>query len=84
MSNVLDELLRGLGNAVTDICHKVVEEPYFGRVVTEGTTHIDVATEDAALPEFPRATGAIIQPKNAPDLASERGGGAAEVEPGKD
>jgi hypothetical protein len=30
-----DEFTKGLGDAVADIRQKVVEEPYFGRAVTE-------------------------------------------------
>jgi hypothetical protein len=33
--NFLDELYKGIGNAITDIRQKVVEEPMYGRVVTE-------------------------------------------------
>jgi hypothetical protein len=38
MSNnsLFDELLQGMGSAINDIREKVVEEPYFGRVVTDG------------------------------------------------
>jgi hypothetical protein len=31
-----EELWRGLGNAIDDIRQKVVEEPMYGRVVTDG------------------------------------------------
>lgn len=31
---VLDSIIKGIGEAVTDIRHKVVEEGYFGRQVT--------------------------------------------------
>ncbi|MGA2905011.1 MAG: hypothetical protein ABSD98_14350 [Candidatus Korobacteraceae bacterium] len=31
-----EELWQGLGNAVTDIRQKVVEEPMYGRTVTDG------------------------------------------------
>jgi hypothetical protein len=31
-----DELWNGLGNAITDIRQKVVEEPMYGRAVTDG------------------------------------------------
>lgn len=31
----LDELYKGLGDAITDIRQKVVEEPMYGRAVTE-------------------------------------------------
>ena len=37
MSNSLfDELLQGMGSGLADIRAKVVEEPYFGRAVTDG------------------------------------------------
>ena len=35
-----DELWQGLGNAVTDIRQKVVEEPMYGRAVTDGPEHL--------------------------------------------
>jgi len=35
MANFMDELAKGFGDAVTDIRQKVVEEPWFGRAVTE-------------------------------------------------
>lgn len=34
MSSLLDEFLRGFGNAVADIREKVIEEPWYGRAVT--------------------------------------------------
>jgi hypothetical protein len=34
MSRFSDELWKGLGDAVSDIRHKAVEEPWFGREVT--------------------------------------------------
>jgi hypothetical protein len=33
--SLLDELVSGIGNAVTDIREKVVEEAFFGKTVTE-------------------------------------------------
>lgn len=33
--SILDQVLRGLGDAVADIREKAVEEPWFGRVVSE-------------------------------------------------
>lgn len=33
--NFMDELYKGLGDAITDIRQKVVEEPMYGRAVTE-------------------------------------------------
>jgi hypothetical protein len=35
-----EELWQGLGNAVTDIRHKVVEEPMYGRTVTDGPENL--------------------------------------------
>lgn len=32
--SISDDFLRGVRNAITDLREKVVEEPYFGRVVT--------------------------------------------------
>ncbi len=34
--NLSDEFWQGLGNAITDIRQKVVEEPMYGRAVTDG------------------------------------------------
>ncbi len=36
MSKFSDELWQGLGNAVDDIRTKVIEEPLYGRAVTDG------------------------------------------------
>lgn len=36
MSRFSDELWSGLGDAITDIRQKVVEEPMYGRAVTDG------------------------------------------------
>lgn len=36
MGNFSDELWNGLGDAITDIRQKVVEEPMYGRAVTDG------------------------------------------------
>jgi len=33
--SLFDEIYKGLGNAITDIRQKVVEEPMYGRAVTE-------------------------------------------------
>jgi hypothetical protein len=44
--NFLDELVKGFGDAVTDIRQKVVEEPMYGRAVTE---------REAPAPEWPQA-----------------------------
>jgi hypothetical protein len=45
--NLFDQLSKGIADAVTDIRQKVVEEPYFGRAVTEG--------RDDAMPQWPQA-----------------------------
>ena len=39
MSKFSDELWKGLGDAVNDIRHKVVEEPMWGREVTGKPEH---------------------------------------------
>lgn len=36
MADIFEEALAGIGAAITDIREKVVEEAYFGRVVTDG------------------------------------------------
>lgn len=36
MSKFADELWQGLGNAIEDVRQKVVEEPMYGRAVTDG------------------------------------------------
>jgi len=35
MADFMDELAKGFGDAVADIRQKVVEEPWFGRAVTD-------------------------------------------------
>ena len=51
--NFADQLWNGLADAVADIREKVVEEPWFGRVVTE--------RGDA--PEWPKAEEPNIEPQ---------------------
>ena len=41
-----EEFYKGLGNAITDIRQKVVEEPMYGRAVTE---------QDQQAPQWPEA-----------------------------
>jgi len=41
-----EKIAKGIADAITDIREKVVEEPWFGRVVTE---------RDAAMPHWPQA-----------------------------
>lgn len=36
--NLLDQFIAGVTNAVTDVREKVVEEPWFGRAVTDAPT----------------------------------------------
>ena len=43
--SLFDEFAKGVGSAVTDIRQKVVEEPYFGRAVTEGAEPQGTAPE---------------------------------------
>jgi len=48
MSRFSDEFWQGLGNAIEDVRQKVVEEPMYGRAVTDG--------QDG--PQWPQATEA--------------------------
>jgi hypothetical protein len=34
-NDVLDQIFKGLGDAITDIREKVVEEPFFGRALSD-------------------------------------------------
>ncbi|MCW5631869.1 MAG: hypothetical protein KIT17_00900 [Rubrivivax sp.] len=58
---LMDEVFGGIGNAVTDIRQRVVEEGWFGRVVTgnDNAPEISVAVEqpsaEPAVPGAPRA-----------------------------
>lgn len=52
MPNFFDELWDGLADAVADIREKVVEEPWFGRVVNERDT----------APQWPEAREAEPEP----------------------
>lgn len=85
--SIIDDVTRGIGNAVTDVRHKVVEEPYFGRVVTDGpeapTYSASTADQDRATDAPPEATEARPQPqaqptpeqpqeRSAPDLDFDR------------
>jgi hypothetical protein len=47
-----DELLKGIGAGIADIREKVVEEPWFGRVVTEQPPSTPAAEHSAASPSF--------------------------------
>ncbi len=44
--SLFDEFYKGLGNAITDIRQKVVEEPMYGRAVTE---------QEPQAPQWPEA-----------------------------
>ena len=84
MGKPLDDLLRGIGNAVNDIRHKVVEEGWFGRVVTEGTTHVEIAPAEAGEPQE-RGAGRAGPPVATTVMPTpEPNSRDAGLEPGKD
>ena len=58
----LDELYRGLGNAVSDIREKVVEEPWYGRVVNE---------RQPEAPQWPEAKEQVSQEVQVPEQNKE-------------
>jgi len=45
MASLLEEIFKGFADAVTDIREKVIEEPWFGRPVSE---------RDASAPRWPQ------------------------------
>ena len=53
---VFDELYTGLADAVTDIRQKVVEEPWFGRAVTDGPEAPQWPEAGEAEPSFGSST----------------------------
>ncbi len=55
MSSLLDEFLRGFGDAVADIRQKVVEEPWFGRAVTTGPERAPEPQPETAKPDLMEA-----------------------------
>ena len=59
----LDELYKGLGNAITDIRQKVVEEPMYGRVVTE---------QEPQARQWPEAKEQSWQEREAPEQKKEQ------------
>jgi hypothetical protein len=61
--NFLDELYKGLGNAITDIRQKVVEEPMWGRAVTE---------QEPQAPQWPEAKEQPSQDVQAPEQTREQ------------
>jgi hypothetical protein len=46
MAKLLDEFAKGFGDAVADIREKVVEEPFFGRVVSD---------RESTVPQWPES-----------------------------
>lgn len=58
----LDELYKGLANAVTDIRQKVVEEPMYGRAVTE---------REPEAPQWPQAKEQVGREEQAPEQDKE-------------
>ncbi|HTV53783.1 MAG TPA: hypothetical protein VMI06_02600 [Terriglobia bacterium] len=58
----IDELYKGLGNAISDIREKVVEEPMYGRVVNE---------REAETPQWPQAKEQVSQEVQAPEQNRE-------------
>jgi hypothetical protein len=58
---LFDELYKGLGNAITDIRQKLVEEPMYGRAVTE---------QEPQAPQWPEAREQ--QEKEAPEQKKEQ------------
>ena len=57
-----DELWKGLGNAISDIREKVVEEPMYGRVVNE---------REAEAPQWPQAREQVAPEVQAPEQNKE-------------
>jgi hypothetical protein len=51
--SVFDQIQKGLADAITDIREKVVEEPWYGRVVNE---------RDTSAPQWPEAQQAQPEP----------------------
>ncbi len=70
--SLLDDITRGIGSAVADLRHKVVEEPYFGRVVTDGPGLPPDASQPATEPPVTPQHGLAQQVSNAPEPAPER------------
>ena len=65
--SVFDQLSKGIADAVTDIRQKVVEEPSYGRAVTE---------REAEAPQWPQAREA--EPAN--NVEQERDRNAADID----
>ena len=60
---LFDELYKGLSNAIADIRQKVVEEPMYGRAVTE---------QEPQAPQWPEAKEQASQEKEAPEQKKEQ------------
>ena len=56
MSKFADELWQGLGNAIEDVRQKVVEEPMYGRAVTDGQESPSWPEAREAEPSFGSST----------------------------
>lgn len=69
----LEDLMQGFGDAVADIREKVVEEPWFGRVVTERGEAPQWPEAREAEPQPGGLSGEILgpelEPMNIPDSA---------------
>ena len=53
--SLFNEFVQGVGAAVTDIRQKTVEEPYFGRAVTDGPDVQSAASAEPAAPAGPQS-----------------------------
>ena len=51
-----EELWKGLGNAISDIRTKVIEEAYYGRAVTDGPEHLQWPEGQEPEPSFGSST----------------------------
>jgi hypothetical protein len=70
--SLIDDITRGIGSAVADLRHKVVEEPYFGRVVTDGPGLPPDVLQPAVEPPITPRPGLAQQVSGAPEPAPER------------
>jgi hypothetical protein len=64
----LDEILSGFGNAVDDIRTKVLEEPYFGRAVTDGQPEVNLQVPEA----YEQMAPEVEAPEQSPEPEIER------------
>jgi len=70
--SLLDDITHGIGSAVADLRHKVVEEPYFGRVVTDSPGLPPDVSQTAVEPPVTPQNGLTQQVRSVPDPALER------------